>query len=137
MITYPVNVANTRWSVWSIAQNAIIKHNIKWPRADGADIVNLDPDLVPLLEVEGAKPAFDSATERLQRSTPVVDVAGNTHTHGWEVVAIPQAELDTAAELQQAKDAYATLKAHSGTADQRATRLENVVAYMIKSQYGA
>ena len=135
MITYPVDVANTRWSLWSIGGAAIIKHNMAWPRADGAEIVGLNPDLVPLLEVEGAEPVYDPAIERLQRSTPVVDVAGNTHTHGWEVVALSQTEIDDIAELVVVKALYLDLKNHVGTTGERATRLENVVARMMKDMY--
>ena len=135
MITYPVDVQNTRWALWSIGGADIIKHNMAWPRADGAEIVDLNPDLVPLLEVKGAQPAYDPAIERLQRSTPVVDVAGNTHTHGWEVVAIPQGELDDAAELVVVKALYLDLKNHVGTTGERATRLENVVARIMKDMY--
>jgi len=137
MITYPVDVQNTRWAVWSISQAAILKHNKPWPRADGGEIVGLNPDIVPLLEVEETQPAYDPATERLERADPVVDVDANTHTHGWNVVARSQEDIDAEAEREQAKAAYLALKAHSGTADERATRLENVVAYMLKDQYGA
>ena len=137
MITYPVDVQNTRWAVWSIGGASIVKHNQAWPRADGEAIEGLDPDLVPLLEVEGTQPAYDPLTHRLIRSTPVVDVPGNTHTHGWTTEALSQAEIDDAAEREQAKALYGALKAHSGTADERATRLENAVAYMLKGQYGA
>lgn len=135
MITYPVDPAS-RWSLYDTDAQAIIKHNIRWPRADGGEIVGLAENLVPLMEVEEAQPAYDPATERLERATPVVDVANNTHTHGWSVVARSQEELDAAAELRAAKDAYTALKAHTGSADERATRLENVVAYMIKQMYG-
>ena len=136
-ITYPVDVDNTRWSIWSISQAAILKHNKTWPRADGAEIVGLDPDLVPLLEVQLPQPAYDTATQRLERADPVTDVAANTHTHGWNIVARSQDEIDAEAEREQAKALYAALKAHSGTADERATRLENVVAYLLKDMYGA
>ena len=135
MITYPVDVQNTRWSVWSVSQAAILQHNIKWPRADGGKIVRLDPDLVPLLEVDGTQPAYDTATQRLQRSTPVADVAGNTHTHGWEVVARDQADIDNDAELVVVKALYLDLKNHVGTTGERATRLENVVARIMKDMY--
>ena len=137
MITYPVDVQNTRWAVWSISQAAILKHNKPWPRADGGEIVGLNPDIVPLLEVEETQPAYDPATERLERADPVVDVDANTHTHGWNVVARSQEDIDAEAEREQAKAAYLALKALSGTADERATRLENVVAFMLIDQYGA
>ena len=135
MITYPVDVETTRWAVWSISGAEIVKHNEEWPRADGEAIEGLNPDLVPLLEVEGAQPAYDPAIERLQRSTPVVDVAGNTHTHGWEVVARDQADIDNEAELVVIKALYLDLKNHVGTSGERATRLENVVARIMKDMY--
>ena len=135
MITYPVDVQNTRWSVWSISQAAILKHNIKWPRADGGEIVRLDADLIPLLEVEEAQPTFDPALERLERTAPVVDVAANTHTHGWAVVPRDQADIDADAELVVIKALYLDLKNHVGTSGERATRLENVVARIMKDLY--
>ena len=135
-ITYPVPT-DSRWSIWSISDAEIKRHNKPWPRADGGEIVGLDPDLVPLLEVEEAQPAFDPATQRLERADAVVDVSANTHTHGWNVVARSQDDIDAEAEREQAKALYSALKAHSGTADERATRLENVVAYMLKDMYGA
>ena len=137
MITYPVDVANTRWAVVRISTGEILKHNQKWPREDGAEIVGLDPDVALLLEVETAKPAYDPATERLEAAAPVTDIPNNTHTHSWNVVARPQADIDADVELQQAKALYQDLKNHVGTTAERATRLENVVAYMLKNQYGA
>lgn len=136
-ISYPVDVDNTRWAVWRISTAELVRHNVRWPRADGGPLVNADPDYVPLLEVNEAQPAYDPATHKLERSTPVVDVAANTHTHGWSVVALSAEELATIAERETAIALYAALKAHSGTADERATRLENVVAYLLKDQYGA
>lgn len=136
-ITYPVDVENTRWSVVRISTNEIERHNKPWPRADGEEIVNLDADLVPLLEVQEARPVFDPEVERLERTTGVIDIPNNTHTHGWQIVPLNQEELDAKAELAQAKAAYQALKAHSGTAGERATRLENVVAYMLREQYGS
>lgn len=135
-ITYPVDVANTRWAAASISSGEILKHNQKWPRADGGEIQGLDPDIALLLEVDAAQPTYDPDTERLVRSTPVVDIPNNTHTHGWTVVALTQDEIDANTERQQAKDAYVQLKAHSGTADQRATLLENVTAWFIKDRFG-
>ena len=137
MITYPVDVQATRWAIWSIGGAEILQHNERWPRADGEAVENLDPDLVPLLEVEGAQPPYDPDTERLARSTPVVDVVANTHTHGYEVVPLSQAEIDAIVERNQAKAQYALLQAHSGTNEARLVRLENVAAYMLKDLFGA
>ena len=135
MITYPVDVANTRWTAVRISDNEIVKHNQKWPRADGGPIVDLNPDIALLLEVEGTQPAFDPLTHRLIRSAPVIDIPGNTHTHGWTTEALSQAEIDDAAELAAAKALYLDLKNHVGTTGERATRLENVVARIMKDMY--
>jgi len=135
MITYPVDVANTRWTAVRISDNEIVKHNQKWPRADGEPIVDLNPDIALLLEVEGAQPGFDPLTHRLIRSAPVIDIPGNTHTHGWTTEALSQAEIDDAAELAAAKALYLDLKNHVGTTGERATRLENVVARIMKDMY--
>lgn len=136
-ISYPVDVANTRWALYRVSTQEIVRHNHRWPRADGRQIVNLDPDLVPLMEVDEPQPAYDPSTQTLQRSAPVVDVAANTHTHGWTVVSLSQEEIDAIAEREQAKQIYQALKAHTGSNEQRLTRLENVVAYLLKDQYGA
>ena len=135
MITYPVDVANTRWTAVRISNSEIVKHNQKWPRADGGPIVNLNPDIALLLEVEGTQPAYDPATHRLARTAPVIDIPGNTHTHGWTTEALSQAEIDDAAELAAAKALYLDLKNHVGTTGERATRLENVVARIMKDMY--
>ena len=137
MITYPVDVDNTRWTLWSISGNTALVTNKKWPRADGEAITGLDPDQVPLLEVTEAQPPYDPATERLERTAPVADVNANTYTTGWQVVARDQADIDAETERALAIAYYAALKAHSGTTGERATRLENVVAYMLQDQYGA
>jgi hypothetical protein len=136
MIIYPVD-PDSRWAAWRISTAKIIKHNKPWPRHDGGEIVDLDPDLVPLLEVQATKPAFDSALQRLTRSDPVVDVAANTHTHGWTVVQIPQEELDDIAEREQAKAVYQDLKDGTGTQLQRLVRTEKVCAYLLKDLFGA
>ena len=98
MITYPVDVANTRWAMWSISGAEIINHNRPWPRADGGEIEGMDADLVPLLEVDVAAPVYDSATHRIERGTPVVDVPNNEHIHGWDIILLTQEELDAIAE---------------------------------------
>jgi hypothetical protein len=136
-ITYPVDLENTRWSLVRISDSVIVRHNKPWPRADGEEIVGLDTDLVPLLEVQEAQPVFDPATDRLGRTAAVIDILNNTHTHGWEIIPLTQDELDAAAEREQAKALYSVLKDHSGTPEERRTRLENGLAYVIKDLYGA
>ena len=137
MITYPVDVENTLWAAWRISTAEIIKHAKPWPRHDGGEIVGLDPDLVPLLEVQGARPAYDAATERLTRSAPIVDVDANTHTHGWEITPLTQQEIDDIAERAQALAVYQDLKNGNGTQLQRLVRTEKVCAYLLKDLFGA
>ena len=135
MINYPVDVASTRWTVFEISTSSIMAHGRKWPRADGGEVLGQDPDIAMLLEVEGTQPVFDPAIERLVPLSPVIDVAANTRTREWTVEPIPQQDLDNAAELEAVKAQYAALKAHSGTAESRITRVENVLAYILKEMY--
>ena len=142
MINYPVS-PESRWAMWSISQAEILKHNKPWPRRDGMEIVGLDPDMVPLLEVQSPQPAYDPATEKLERST-TVDVDANTHTHGWNIVALTQAELDAIAaqaandaEREQAKAVYQDLMNSTGNSTQRIVRVERVCAYLLKDLFGA
>lgn len=134
MITYPVPT-DSRWSIWSISEATIKRHNKPWPRADGAEIVGLDADLIPLLEVQEAQPVFDPATHRLERADAVVDIDANTHTHGWNVVARSQESIDAEAEREQAISMYQDLRDGTGTQLQRLARVERVAAYLLKSGF--
>lgn len=137
MITYPVDVANTRWAMWRISLSQIEKHNQKWPHADGSEIVGLNPDVVPLLEVQEAQPNYNPSTHKLQAAAPVVDVPNNTHTHGWDVVALTAEEIAAITEREAAKAVYQDLKNHVGTQTERLIRCENVLAYILKDTYAA
>ena len=123
--------------MWSISQETILKHNRAWPVADGSEIPNLDPDFVPLLEVNEDQPVYDPATHYLARTEPVVDVNANTHTHGWEILPRSQEDLDAEAEREQAKAMYQDLKNGVGTQLERLVRTEKVCAYLLKDLFGA
>jgi hypothetical protein len=142
MITYPVDVENTKWAIWSISGNTALRTGKTWPRADGGELVGSDPDLVPLLEVRSAKPAYDPATQKLLAATPVADIPNNTYTYGWNIVALTQSELDAIAaettaqtERDQAKALYQDLKDGVGTATERLERVERVLARILKDTY--
>jgi hypothetical protein len=135
-INYPVD-PDSRWAAYRVSTDEIIRHKKPWPRADGAEIVGLDPDIVPLLEVREAQPAFDPAVERLVAAAPVVDVPNNTHTHGWTIVPLTQEELDAIAEREQAIAVYQDLQNGTGTQLQRLVRCEKVCAYLLKDLFGA
>ena len=137
MINYPVDVENTRWATWRISTAEIEKHNREWPRHDGGEIVNLSPDIVPLLEVREDRPAYDPATHRLQSVAGVVDVPNNTHTHGWQIVPLTAEELADIAEREQAKAFYQDLKDGVGTQLERLVRTERVCAYLLKDLFDA
>ena len=136
MIIYPVDVENTRWAVWSISEALLLNHNKPWPRADGEEIVDMDPDLVPLLEVDEAQPVYDPATHYLNRTEGVEDIPNNTHTHGWEILPISQDDLDWTQEQQTAKAQYDDLQNSVGTNEERLTRTERVCAHLLKLAYG-
>ena len=147
-INYPVDVENTRWATWRISTAEIEKHNRPWPRLDGGEIVNLSPDIVPLLEVREDQPIYDPAVERIEVADPVVDVDANIHAHGYTVIALTQEELDAiaqaeqdaaeaAAELAQAKAMYQDLKNGVGTQLERLVRTEKTAAYLLKALFGA
>ena len=91
-ISYPVS-EDSRWAIWSISGNAIVGKNKRWPRADGEAVTGADADLVYLLETKEARPTYDGWTQKLE-TTETVDVAANTVTYGWQIVALDQAEQD-------------------------------------------
>ena len=136
MITYPTDPLS-RWAMWSISQETILKHNRAWPVADGSEIPNLDPDFVPLLEVNEDQSVYDPATHYLNRTAAVVDVNANTHTHGWEILPRPQEDIDADAEREQAKAMYQLLQNGTGTQLERLVRTERVCAYLLKDLFGA
>ena len=92
-INYPVDVENTRWSIYKLDTSEVISTRNKWSREDGGEIVGLDPNIAFLLEVQESKPTYDPSTHKLER-TVTVDLPNNTITNGWSVVALTQAEID-------------------------------------------
>ena len=141
-ISYPVDVENTRWAVWSISEAALRNHNKPWPRSDGGEIVDMDPDLVPLLEVDVPAPAYDEATQRIERGTPIVDIPNNEHLHDWDIIQLTQEELDEIAAEEEwtqeqiiAKEQYDDLQAGVGTQLERLVRTEKVCAHLLKARY--
>ena len=140
-ISYPVD-PTSRWAMYRLSTGEIIKHRVRWPRRDGSEIVGLDPDIVPLLEVQEEQPPFDSATETVEKAAPLVDVDANTHTHGWIVRALTAEELQARADQQQhntnaeqARQVYQALKNGDGNNTQRIQRVERVCAHLLKRAY--
>lgn len=75
-ITYPVDIVNTRWTVYRVSTGQIIERNVIWREADGGPIPGLDPDYVYLLQIRDAAPDYDGRLYRLV-STETIDVPAN------------------------------------------------------------
>jgi len=94
MITYPVNVAEDRFT---FKLGETVKRRQIWPRDDGNELANADPELVILQEVLD-RPTYDSATHRLDNWRWVDDEQEQTATYTADVVALTQTELDAIAD---------------------------------------
>lgn len=96
-ISYPVDVPNTKWAIIQISTGEIIARNKAWPVYDGTAIPGQDPDHVYLLQVETARPDYDSRLFSLQ-STETVDVENSTLSKTYQAIARPVEDRKTAAE---------------------------------------
>lgn len=92
MITYPVNVLTDTFTVKK--SGVVISRGSKWPRADGMQIVGLDPTITILKESESAKPLFDSATQKLTASW-VDDDVNESAVYTWSVASLSAGELSS------------------------------------------
>jgi hypothetical protein len=61
---------------------------LPWPRIDDEPVVGLAAHLLEMTVVQDDQPAFDPATERLEK-TEVIDTDARTVTRGWSVVQVP------------------------------------------------
>jgi hypothetical protein len=61
---------------------------LPWPRIDEEPVVGLDAHLLEMTVVQEPQPAYDPATQRLEK-TEVIDPAARTMTRGWSVIAVP------------------------------------------------
>lgn len=96
MITYPVDVLNTRWAVLQLSTGEIVARNKVWPVANGGEIEGLDPDFVYLLHITATKPDYDSRMYTLS-GTETVDAEANEIRVAWQTVKRPTEELIAAA----------------------------------------
>ena len=69
---------------------------LPWPRIDDEPVVGLAAHLLEMTVMQEDKPAYDPATQRLEK-TEVIDTQAQTVTRGWNVVEVP-APTYTAAE---------------------------------------
>lgn len=137
VITYPVS-QDSKFVVAEKATTNIVAKNISWPRTDGQPIVNMDTNYVILEVVIQSRPAYDSSSNKLEKvETP--DIPNEEYVMSWNVIPLSTNELaelavieSATAEKEIAKSFYQNLKNHSGTSEERVTRLENVVAWLLK-----
>jgi hypothetical protein len=84
-----------RYTVYNTDTSSVEATGRPWPTADGvSQPVGMPPELVLLEEVTAARPAHDSATERLEENDIAYDTVAKTATRSWSVVALTQAEID-------------------------------------------
>jgi hypothetical protein len=61
---------------------------LPWPRIDDEPVVGLAPHLLEMAVVQEDRPAYDPATQRLEK-TEVIDTQAQTVTQGWNLVEVP------------------------------------------------
>ena len=61
---------------------------LPWPRIDEEPVVGLAAHLLEMTVVQEPQPAFDPATQRLEK-TEAIDTDARTVTRGWSVVEVP------------------------------------------------
>ena len=103
MITYPVDVAMTRWAVIQLSMGQIVGRNRVWPVADGSAIPGLDPDFAYLLHVSTTPPEYDSRIYSLA-GTETVDLPGNEIRLTWATEKRPLEELLVVADNVEAEE---------------------------------
>ena len=61
---------------------------LPWPRIDEEPVVGLAAHLLEMTVTQEPQPAYDPATQRLEK-TEVIDTEARTVTRGWSVVEVP------------------------------------------------
>jgi hypothetical protein len=72
---------------------------LPWPRIDEEPVVGLAAHLLEMTVVQEDQPAFDPATQRLEK-TEVIDTDARTVTRGWSVVEAPVATFTAEEHLE-------------------------------------
>jgi hypothetical protein len=70
-------------ALYNTETNAVLP----WPRIDEEPVVGLDAHLLEMTVVQEPQPAFDPATQRLEK-TEVIDAEARTVVRGWSVVEV-------------------------------------------------
>jgi hypothetical protein len=72
---------------------------LPWPRIDNEPVVGLDAHLLEMDVVQEDQPAYDPATQRLEK-TEVIDAEAQTVTRGWSVAEVPVATMTAEEHLE-------------------------------------
>ena len=91
-------------ALYNTQTNAILP----WPRIDEEPVVGLDAHLLEMDVAQESQPAYDPATERLEK-TEVIDAEARTVTRGWSVVEAPLATMTAEEAVSQFFSPYQTL----------------------------
>ena len=100
-ITYPVDVQNTKWSLYQVDTAEILPPlHRTWPIADGSEIPGLDENLVYLLETSDASLDADRRLYTIV-TTKNIDAAANVIHTSFETEKRPVDEIITAIENEE------------------------------------
>lgn len=112
----------------------------KTPISIDGEIKDLDPNLEVLEVIQNDRPTYNPETSKLERTETE---QGGQIIIDWNIVDLSAEELqaiqdqkDAEAERQQAKAIYLDLKKGVGTAGERLTRVEKVLARLLRDMYG-
>jgi hypothetical protein len=78
---------------------------LPWPRIDEEPVIGLDAHLLEMDVVQEDQPAYDPASQRLEK-TEVIDAEAQTVTRGWSVVEVPVATFTAEQIVSQYFSAY-------------------------------
>jgi hypothetical protein len=81
---------------------------LPWPRIDDEPVVGLAAHLLEMDVVQEDQPAYDSATQRLEK-TETIDAEARTVTRGWSVVEVPAPTMTAEEAVSAYFSAYQTL----------------------------
>jgi len=73
-----------------ILYNTQTQKLLPWPRIDDEPVVGLAAHLLEMTVVQEDQPAYDPATQRLEK-TEAIDAEAQTVTRGWSVAEVPVA----------------------------------------------
>lgn len=118
-ITYPVDVQNTWWHYYNTDTGELGPRR-RWLHKYGRE-VSLDPNIIPLLVVEGAKPAVDELTHKIVVDSAVVDLAANTYTLTYASQRKTDEEVEQAIVSREQNEAERHLRLREELFEMRAS----------------